>query len=62
MWLINWWYELPVPLRVGLALLLLSISTALFFLADTFWPWGWAFGTILLLFCGAGSNKGGYNF
>ena len=62
MGLISWWYDLPVPLRLGFALLLIGISTAPYFFANLIWPWGWAVGGILLLFCGAGSNKGGYNF
>lgn len=58
---ISWWYELPVLLRISVSLLLLAISTLMFF-SGVVWPWGWVLGGILLLFCGAGSNKGGYNF
>ena len=56
------WYESPVWLRAGIGLILIGISTCLFFFADRIWIWGWAIGFIFLLFSGAGKNKGGYNF
>lgn len=44
------------------SILLLLISTALFF-AGTFWPWGWAVGMVLLFFSGkSSSEKKGYRF
>lgn len=57
----DWWYELPVWLRAGVAVLLLLISTVLWF-AGWIWPWGWAAGAILLVFSGSGSNSKGYRF
>jgi len=60
---IQWWYGLPLWLRLGIALLLILISTLLWFCADRFWPWGWAMGVILLLFSGpSSSEKKGYRF
>jgi hypothetical protein len=44
------------------SILLLLLSTALFF-AGTFWPWGWAVGMVLLFFSGkSSSEKKGYRF
>jgi hypothetical protein len=45
----EWWAGLNTWLKVGVALVLLSISTILWF-TGRFWPWGWAAGLILLLF------------
>ena len=57
------WYDAPWWLRVIIALVPLLISTALFFFADTIWPWGWAVGGVLLLFSGRSqSEKKGYHF
>ena len=58
----NFWYELPTIFRIVLGLVFIGISTALFFFANTIWPWGWAVGAIMVLASGAGNNKGGYNF
>lgn len=49
MWLFEWWADLPWQLRVGVACLFLLASTVLW-LADWFWPWGWAAGLVLLVF------------
>jgi hypothetical protein len=59
----EWWYELSPWIRAGVAIMLILISTLLWFLADRFWPWGWAAGVILLLFSGPSSTeKKGYKF
>jgi hypothetical protein len=58
----SWWSELPSPLRYAVAILLLLISTGLWF-AGRFWPWGWGAGTVLLFFAGpSDSEKNGYHF
>lgn len=60
--MLDWWCDLPWWLRYGFALLMLLISTILFF-CGIFWPWGWAMGLILLLLSGRSqSEKDGYNF
>ena len=57
----GWWVGLPWPLRVGVALVCLLISTALWF-TGTFWPWGWVIGPVLLLFSfPSNSEKKGYH-
>jgi len=45
----SWWLELPWPLRMGIALLFLAISTILYFVGYL-WPWGWGVGGALFLF------------
>jgi hypothetical protein len=45
----QWWAGLSTWLKVGVALVLLLISTVLWF-AGRFWPWGWVAGGVLLLF------------
>ena len=45
----TWWFGLPWPLRLGIALLFLAISTILYFVGYL-WPWGWGIGSGLLLF------------
>lgn len=56
----EWWLDLPPVLRYGVALLLIAISTGLWF-CGRFWPWGWAVGTALLFFAGpSDSEKKGY--
>ncbi|MCZ2340391.1 MAG: hypothetical protein LC104_01180 [Bacteroidales bacterium] len=45
----EWWGGLPWYFRLGVALLLLLIST-IFWLNDRFWPWGWVAGSVLLMF------------
>lgn len=43
-------------------LLLIAVSTAMFF-GGTMWPWGWAVGTVLVIFSGKSpSEKKGYRF
>jgi hypothetical protein len=43
-------------------LILLGISTAAYF-GGYFWPWGWAMGAVLLMFCEkSSSEKKGYRF
>ena len=56
------WYESPRILRIGLGLLLIGISTVIFFAAERIWIWGWVVGGIMIMASGAGKNKGGYNF
>ena len=59
----SFWSDLPPLLRYGVALVLIGISTGLYFLADRIWPWGWVSGIILLLLAGpSDSEKKGYNF
>lgn len=62
MGLLNCWFDLPVLLRAALGLVLIGISTFIFFAADRIWIWGWVIGAVFLLGCTAGKNKGGYNF
>lgn len=60
--LLSWWSEQSAWLRYGVALILLTISTFLFF-AGTFWPWGWGIGVVMLLFAGPSDlEKKGYHF
>ena len=62
MWLLEWWAELHWTTRLLIPLILLGISTALYF-CDIFWPWGWAVGTVLLLFSGrSDAEKKGYRW
>jgi hypothetical protein len=49
MGLFEWWAGLPWWLRVGVAGVFLLLSTILW-LANRFWPWGWAVGVVLLIF------------
>jgi hypothetical protein len=58
----EWWGGLPWYLRAGVALVFLLISTVLWFGFNTFWPWGWAIGVVLLLFSFPSSaEKKGYH-
>lgn len=64
MWsaLADWWFDRSSWARYGIALLLIGISTAMFF-AGTIWPWGWGAGLGLLVIAGrSNSEKSGYNF
>lgn len=62
MGLFGWWGNLHPILRYGVAILLLAISTGLYF-AGTIWPWGWVVGAIMLLLAGpSDSEKKGYRF
>ena len=46
---IDFWLGLPQWLRFTLAILLLGISTYLYF-EGTNWPWGWVLGAIFFAF------------
>jgi len=54
--MMDWWLGLPKGLKYGMALLVLALSAAIFFLADRFWPWGWGVGLVLLFFAGFDSD------
>jgi hypothetical protein len=55
------WGGLSPWLRLGVALLFLLISTALW-LAGRFWPWGWVIGGVLLMFSfPSGPERRGYH-
>lgn len=59
---LGWWGGLPPWLRYGVALLLLAISTGLYFFANRIWPWGWVAGVVLLLAAGPSeAEKKGYH-
>jgi hypothetical protein len=59
---LTWWADQSAWLRYGVALLLIALSTVLFF-AGRIWIWGWVVGVILLLFSGpSSSEKKGYRF
>jgi hypothetical protein len=58
---IEWWADLPAPLRYGTAVIFLGVSTFLWFLGR-FWPWGWVVGIVLLLMAGPSkAEKKGYH-
>jgi hypothetical protein len=59
----EWWADPPAWLRYGTALILLAISTILWF-SGRFWPWGWVAGIVLLLMAGPSKaeNKGYHDF
>jgi hypothetical protein len=58
----SWWAEQSPWLRYGVALLLIAISTIIFF-GGRIWIWGWVAGGIMLLFAGPSrSEKNGYHF
>lgn len=59
----SFWSDLPPWLRYAVAISLMLISTAIYFLADRIWIWGWAAGVVLLFFAGpSDSEKKGYRF
>ena len=59
---IEWWGGLDPKIRITIPVVLLLISTILFFIG-ILWIWGWVVGVILLLFSGKSkSEKNGYNF
>ena len=51
----DWYIGLPVWLKYGVAVLLLGISTAMYF-GGWFWPWGWGVGGVMLIFAGIGND------
>lgn len=58
----SWWAGQSPWLRYGIAILLIAVSTAIYFAGDI-WPWGWIAGIILLMFSGpSSSEKKGYHF
>jgi hypothetical protein len=60
--MVRWWAGLPWRLRLGVALALLLLSTILWQVAGHFWPWGWAAGSVLLLYSfPSGPEKKGYH-
>lgn len=62
MWFFEWWGGQSPMLRYGIALLFIAISTVLWFV-DTFWPWGWGVGLVMLMFAGPSDlEKKGYRF
>ena len=59
----EWFADIPWYIRLSIALAFILLSTALYFFANRFWPWGWAVGAVLLLFSGpSNSEKKGYRF
>jgi len=62
MGIFEWWSGLSPWIRYGVAVILLLISTVLYF-DGILWPWGWAAGAIMLLLAGpSDSEKKGYRF
>ncbi len=60
--MLEWWIGLDWKIRLVVALLLLGISTVLYF-AGIIWPWGWVVGGVLLLLCWPSeSEKKGYRW
>ncbi len=60
--LLESWTGLDWKIRVLVPLILLGVSTALYF-CGIFWPWGWAVGVALLIFSGpSDAEKKGYRF
>lgn len=58
--MLEWWSGLRPAARYGIAISLLTISTALF-LCGWLWIWGWAVGGVLLCVAGPSrSEKNGY--
>ena len=60
----DFWFNLPVVLRAVFALALIGLAVILYFVTSPhriFYGLG-IVGLVLLLFCGGGSNKGGYKF
>jgi hypothetical protein len=50
MGLISWWAGLDWKIRILIPLILLAISTGIYFLTDYIWIWGWVAGGVLLMF------------
>jgi hypothetical protein len=53
----EWWGGLPWQLRIGVALLILVLSAIHWWIFQTFWPWGWAAGIVMLLFSFPSSSE-----
>ena len=61
MWFFERWAGLNTWLKVGMALLLLGVSTVLWF-TGRIWLWGWVAGVVLLLFSfPSDAQKKGYH-
>ena len=65
----DFWYDLPTPLRAILGIALMAISVIIFFVTGRFTgglhlvTYGlFVVGLVMLLFCNAGNDSGGYNF
>ena len=59
---IEWWANLDPKIRITIPVILLIISTVLFFIG-ILWIWGWVVGVILILFGGRSkAEKSGYRF
>ena len=60
----DFWYDLPPLLRGGMGLLMIGIAVALFFMTGgRLITYGLGIvGLVLLLFCTAGHDSGGYKF
>ena len=57
------WYGLPPYVRAAPAVILILISTLLWFSNGVIWPYGWIVGGVLLLLSGpSDSEKKGYHF
>jgi hypothetical protein len=62
MWFFGWWGERSPWLRYGVGLVLIAISTAMYF-SGWLWIWGWVVGALMLAFAGPSkSEKNGYRF
>lgn len=61
--IIEWWAELPWWLRIGVALILIGVSTVVYLISDRIWIWGWVVGALLLFIGGPSqTEKRGYRF
>jgi hypothetical protein len=60
----DFWYDLLPLLRAGMGLLMIGVSVAIFFLTGgRLFAYGLgAVALVLMLFCTAGSDSGGYKF
>ena len=59
----GWYMELHWLYRLGLALLILAVGAARYFLEGIFWPWAWGVGGIMLcLSLPNRSDRSKYNF
>jgi hypothetical protein len=60
--LFEWWAGLPTVFKLGVAGLFLLVSTVMWFASDTFWPYGWIAGVVLLLLSFPSGPKGYHDF